>query len=92
MPLNGGMRQHFRYTNGQDKLEKKHFMCCCPSQCRPLRGLHTSSMAVKVPVAPPKWVGELVRQKACAGERASLSWNRSRTSSWNDSQGSCGQR
>ena len=91
MPLGGGMRHCFRYRYGQNRLKKRHFMCYCPSQCLPQRGLHTSSMAVKVPVAPPKWVGELVRQKACAGERASLSWNRSRTSSWNDSQGSCRQ-
>lgn len=52
-------------------------------------GARTSSMAVKVPVAPPKWVGELVRQNACAGDLDSLSTKRSRRSSWKDSQGSC---
>ena len=46
-------------------------------------------MAVKVPVAPPKWVGELVRQYACAGDLDSLSTKRSRMSSWKDSHGSC---
>ena len=55
-------------------------MCTLSKPVPAQRGLPTSSIAVKVPVAPPKWVGELVRQKACAGERASLSWNRSRTS------------
>ena len=53
------------------------------------RPVRTSSMAVKVPVAPPKCVGELVRQYACAGDLDSLSTKRSRMSSWNDSHGSC---